>query len=188
MTHGAPIDAQLNALAASVERANRPRSLLVIPAALLVAGAVFALWALRDLRAQGGALAAERRSVERVAGLVGEIQTLKAADIDSAALYPTVAFIRSEVENAWREPGLPFREPPSISSPRQSTAVQVPLIIRTDVVCTVNNEALDTILKWIDNVLRRGELAGRIFLTQVQFTPSGAGWRATLQFSLYERK
>ena len=188
MSRPATIDAQLNALAASVERANRPRSLLVIPAALLVASAVFALWSFRELRAQGSALVNERRSVERIAGLVGEIQALKEADVDTAALYPTVAFIRSEVENAWREAGLPFREPPIISSPRQSTAVQVPLIVRTDVVCTVNNEALDTILRWIDNVLRRGDLAGRIFLTQVQLTPGGTGWRATIQFSLYERK
>jgi hypothetical protein len=189
MTRSAQVESQLAAMASAVDRANRPTSLLTVPALVVLVAAVFAVASLRAMNSQRQALRLAQARVAQVASTIEKIRAEERTGFDLESLYSTMPYFGSQVgQDTWLQPDIGFRDTPTITGPATSTAVQSPLIIRQDYTCSVNNEPIEAILTAIDRTLRHEHLQGRVFVSNAMLTPTGSGWRASVRFSLYEKK
>lgn len=185
----AQTEAQLAALAAAADRANRPTSLLTIPFVLLIVTVLFSVWAYRGLATQRSIVQARQVQMVKVAQFVERIKGQQKQNIDLAAIYPPAPFLGSQVgDETWKTQGRGFREPPTISQVSSTRVDNNSSIYRSDVTVTVNNEELSNIFTATDATLNHEFLKGRAFVSQANLTPTGTGWRAVLRFSVYEKK
>lgn len=189
MARTAQNEMQLAAFAAGVDRANRPTSLLTIPALILAVAVIYAGWSFRAMLSSRAALKNTQVQVDEIRDLATSIHAEKTKGVDLGALYDARPFFGSQVgEETWKTGSLGFRQVPIISGPTPSTVFTTPRLDRQDVTCTVNDEPLPAIFEAIERTLDHQFLKGRAFVSQVMLTPAGSGWRGTIRFSLYESK
>lgn len=181
------LEQQLSAMAASVDRANRPTSLLMIPLLMVIAAVMYLGWAWRDMAAQRNLVSVRVREVEQINDTVAQIQAEKSKAIDIAALYPAAYYFGSQVDEAWKLTNIPFREPPVIGNNTPTPILTNPPINRSEVQVTINSEPLENILRGVDETLRHEFLKDRAFISMAQLTPAGNGWRSTIRVSVYHR-
>lgn len=187
MTPAASLEQALAPLAASADRANKPVSLLTIPALVVLIAAGYALYSFRGL-ATAKALVARRESdSQRLVGLVDSIKKERTKGVNVASLYPEAPFFLSQVQDSWKPPRLAptLREPPQLGAVTTSTVLREPAIIRSEVQVTINSEPLKSVLDGVDTTLRHEFLQNRAFVSFVQLTPSGDGWRSVFRFTIY---
>lgn len=182
------VDMQLSAFAAAADRANRPTSLLAFPLLLAVIATVVLLWSFSQFSAARAIAGAEAENQVRIDSLVSAIEAESQAALDFEKLYPPNPYVSSEINASWRESGVNFSTPPIVSDPVRSVALAGPAgtIHRLVVSCSVTSEPLEEILQWIDNVLRNPTLQGHVWVSHLQLSPSGNGWRANIRFALYQ--
>lgn len=191
MTMRSPeLDMQLSAMAAATDRANRPHSLLVIPLLLVVAATIVLLWSASRVSAAKAAVITQKSNLSRIEQLVDAIKSETQATVDLEKLFPRQAYFSSNVTESWRDRGVNFSQPPAVSDPVSSRILSGPhgVVSRSEVTCSLTSEPLEEILKWIDNVLRHPSLQGQVWVSHLQLSPSGRGWRATIRFALYEAR
>lgn len=189
MAKAAQSEMQLNAMAAAVDRANRPTSLLTIPAVLLVAALLYSVWSYRGLAAERSVLRARQSQVARIDSLIRDIETEKKKGIDLEKTYPASPYFGSYVDDTWKKnPSAAFREPPTVSQVSQGRVDTTSPLTRSEVTVTVTNEPLESILRAIEGTLSHEFLKGQVFVSQATLTPAGTGWRAIVKFSLYEKR
>lgn len=183
------IEMELASMAAAADRANRPVSLLSIPLLLVVASLLFAAFAYRGLAVQRSLVVHRQAQAARVYELVRQIELEQKKTVDLDRLYPPAPFFGSQVaDDVWKKPDFAFREPPNVGSLISTRADALSQVYRSDVTVTVANEPLEKIFRATDAVLNHPHLDGRPFISQVMLTPTGTGWRATVRFSVYEKK
>lgn len=186
---GTELHTHISALAASVDRANRPSSLLALPTLLVAAALIVVLWSFSQLRGARAEVALERANLASISRLANEIGAELHSEIDFEALYPRQAHFGSEVIASYQNQGLKFAIPPTIGEPVLATVLSTPVtVMRLDLQCSVTSEPLEVILQWIDTVLRHPTLGGQVWVSSLQLSPSGAGWAASIRFSLYEAR
>lgn len=179
------LEQQLSAMAAGVDRANRPTSLLMIPLLLVIAAVVFLAWSWRDMATQRNLVALRVREVEEINKTVSAIQAEKTKAIDIAGLYPAAPFFGSQVEQAWKQTNIPFREPPIIGNNTPAPILTNPPINRSEIQVTSNSEPLENIMRGVDETLKHEFLRDRAFISMAQLTPAGNGWRSMIRVTLY---
>lgn len=187
MKRNANMEMQLASVAAAVDRANRPASLLTIPVLLLLASVLYLVWAMNGFGRRWVALEAQIEQTKQIRATVNAIVAEQSKGVDLVSLYPNQPYFGSYVDEIWKQQ-IGFREPPVVSQVSSQTAIASPPIARSDVTCSVNNESLEQVMKAIDSTLAREFLRGHTFVSQATLVPTGAGWRATVRFSLYEKK
>lgn len=190
------VELQLQAMAAAADRANRPAAWLGVPILALAAAFLFGVIALRQYRdARAGLNAAQSEGV-RIVGLINEIQKAESAGIDLERLFPVRQFFGSQIVACFEgdpesgvEP-IAFNpaEKPTVGDPKSVQLGTAGGITRTEIACVVNNDSLDKIFQWIDQVLRHKFLKGKVFVSALRLTPGSPGWRAEITFTLYEMK
>lgn len=185
MILSAQIEQQLTTMAAAVDRANKPTSLLLVPMLLVVASLGFVLWGWREMSSQRALVSARVREVDEITKLVGQIQNERGKSVDIASLYIRLPFMGSQVSEAWTGTGITFREPPIVGSTSTNPILSNPVLLRSEVQVTTNNEPLENILKGVDATLRHEVLGPQAFVSLAQLTPAGGGWRSTIRFSAY---
>jgi len=186
---GSDLHTHISALAAAVDRANRPSSLLALPMLLVATALIVVLWSFSQFGAARAELQSQRASKASIDALFNDIKAERQSEIDFEALYPRQAHFGSEVIASYQSQGLKFATPPTIGEPVLATVLSTPVtVMRLDLQCSVTSEPLDVILKWIDNVLRHPTLGGQVWVSSLQLSPSGAGWAASIRFSLYETR
>lgn len=175
-------------MAAGVDRANRPSSLLAFPLLLVFAALLVLFWSFSRLSAARSEARAEVRNQERIEQLVAAIEAESSASIDFEALYPRNPYFASDIVASWRDQGVVFSTPPLVSDPIEAVVLTGAggTIRRQEVQCSVTSEPLEQILAWIDNVLRRPNLQGQVWVSSLQIRPAGAGWGASIRFAAYE--
>jgi hypothetical protein len=189
MAKPAQTEMQLSAMASAVDRANRPTSLLTVPALVLVAAFLFCMWSYRGLAAERSALRAKQSELARIDAVIRDIETEKKKGIDLEKAYPPAPYFGSYVEDVWKKDlAGQFKEPPTVGQVTQGRVDTTSPLTRSEMTVTVANEPLEAILKAIEGTLNREFLKGQVFLSQVQLTPTGTGWRAVARFSLYEKR
>ncbi|MDX2115085.1 MAG: hypothetical protein SFZ24_05615 [Planctomycetota bacterium] len=187
MLKPAAADAQLAAVAASIDRSNRPASLMTIPLVLLVAATIFAGISFRSMSSRRAAVAGQAAQLQLVRSLAERLRAEQTAGLDLATLYSDLPFFGSQVgQDSWQT--VSFSRPPVVSNVTSASAVANPPIVRYDVTCSVDNEPLDKIFEATEKTLHSEPLVGRAFVSQANLTPTGTGWRATLRFSAYAKK
>lgn len=192
----AQTELQLQAQAAAADRANRPGAFILIPLAALCAAVLFTVFSVRTFLAERGNLAKAASDGTAVVELINGIRTEETKVIDPAKLFIQRQFFGSQILeciNGEPESGIepiPFKEPkPTVGDARSSAAPgAAPGINRTEIQCTVNNEPLDLIFQWIDQVLNHPSLKGQVFISSLRLQPVAPGWNATVTFALYEFK
>lgn len=187
MIPSAQVEQQLSAMAAAVDRANRPLSLLSIPILLVMVSAVFALWSWRGVDRERGLVRARLNEAQMISQRVSEIKAERAKAIDIESLYPPMPYVGSQVDEAWKKNVQGFRETPNVGSPTTSDIISNPRIARTDVDVVLNNEPLPLVLQGIEATLNHEFLKGSAAVSQVQLTPAGNGWRSAIRFTAYHR-
>lgn len=175
-------------MAASVDRANRPGSLLAFPLLLVAVALLVVFWSFSRLNSARGDARAEIRNLERIEQLVAAIEAESQAAIDFAALYPRKPYFASDIIASWRDAGINFSSPPLVGDAIEAVVLSGAngTIRRQEVQCSITSEPLDLILQWIDNVLRRPNLKGQVWVSSLQIRPAGAGWGASIRFGAYE--
>lgn len=185
----AQTEMHLAALASAVDRANRPTSLLTLPFVLLIVVVLFAAWSYRSLSGERAALRARQTQVRQIERLVAQIKGESRKEVDLEKLYPKANFLGSQVaDDVWTSGKFQFSTPPTVSQISSSRVDNTSPLFRSDVSVTVNNEPIERIFEAIDATFNHEQLRGRVFITQALLTPSGTGWRATIRFSVYEKK
>lgn len=182
------LDTQLSAMAASVDRANRPTSLLAFPLLLVAAALLVVVWSFSRLSSARAEVRAEQSNLNRIEQLVSAIQAETQSAINFEALYPRKPYFASDIISSWRDQGIEFSTPPVVGEAIEAVVLSGAsgTIRRQEVQCTVTSEPLDKILAWIDNVLRRPNLVGQVWVASLQIRPAGAGWGASIRFGAYE--
>lgn len=192
----AQTELQLQAMAAAADRANRPSEFILIPLVALLAAVLFTIFSVRTFLAERGNLAKAANDGTAVVELINGIRAEEAKAIDPAKLFIQRQFFGSQILdciNGDPDSGieaLPFKEPkPTVGDARSSAAPGAASgINRTEIQCTVNNEPLDLIFRWIDQVLEHPSLKGQVFISSLRLQPAAPGWSATVTFALYEFK
>ncbi len=182
------LDRQLAAMAGSVDRANRPGSLLAFPLLLVAAALLVVFWSFSRLSSARAEARAEIRNLDRIEQLVDAIDAESNSAIDFEALYPRKPYFATDIIASWRDAGIPFSMPPLVSDPIEAVVLSGAngTIRRQEVQCSVTSEPLDQILQWIDNVLRRPNLKGQVWVSSLQIRPAGPGWGASIRFGAYD--
>lgn len=193
MIRSVQLETQLAAYAAAVDRANRPLSLLTIPAVILIAALLFVAWSYRGMAQQKQLLALRTIQTKDVAQMVAAIQAEKDKGVDLGSLYSAMPFFDVQMEEAWiSKSALSFTTPPQISGVQSSSIIAATpkskALNRSEITVTVNNEALPTILAGINSALNHEILRGRAFLSWFQMSPAATGWNWSMKFALYETK
>lgn len=175
-------------MAGSVDRANRPTSLLAFPILLVFVALVVILWSFSRMNAARAQAQSELRNLERIDVLVSSIKAERQATIDFEALYPRKHHFASEIILSWRDQGVEFSTPPLVSDPIAAIVLSGAggAIHRQEVQCSITSEPLELILEWIDNVLRNPTLQGQVWVSSLQLRPAGRGWAASIRFAAYE--
>lgn len=186
----AQLESQLAAFASAADRANRPTSMLTIPALLMVAALLYMFWAYRGLSAERGIAVAKQGQSSQIMTLVSQIKAEKAKEVDLTKKYQAAPFLGSQVgDETWKLPERGLREAPTVSQISSAKIDNTSPILRSDVTVTVNNEDIGAILGAVDATLNHEQLKQlNVFVSQANLTPSGTGWRATLRFSVYEMR
>ena len=185
MTASAQLEQQLTALAAGIDRANKPTSLLSIPMLLIVVACFWTFWQHRSMRGAQALIDAKTNEVQEITKLVGLIKTERTKSVDIAKLYDKLPFFGSQVEEAWKQRNIPFRESPNLGNVTPSQILSNPIIFRSDVQVTINNDSFEHIAKAVDSTLKHEFLERRVFVSLAQLTPVVGGWRSTIRFSAY---
>lgn len=175
-------------MAASVDRANRPSSLLVFPLLLVAVALLVVFWSFARLNTARGEARAEINNLDRIEQLVGAIEAETQSAIDFEALYPRKPYFASDIIASWRDEGIQFSTPPLVGEAIEAVVLSGAsgTIRRQEVQCSITSEPLEQILAWIDNVLRRPNLIGQVWVSSLQIRPAGAGWGASIRFGAYE--
>ena len=182
------LDRQLSAMAASVDRANRPSSLLAFPLLLVAAALLVVFWSFSRLNSARAEARSELSNLNRIEQLVAAIEAETQSAIDFEALYPRKPYFASDIIASWRDAGIAFSAEPLVGNAIEAVVLTGPsgAIRRQEVQCSITSEPLDQILAWIDNVLRRPNLKGQVWVSSLQIRPAGAGWGASIRFGAYE--
>lgn len=192
----AQTELQLQAMAAAADRANRPGEFILVPLVALLAAVLFTIFSARTYLAERANLTKAAGDGTAVVELINGIRTEESKAIDPARLFPARQFFGSQILDCIKgdpesgiEP-LPFKEPkPTVGDARSAPAPGAAAgINRTEIQCTVNNEPLDLIFQWIDQVLNHPSLKGQVFISSLRLQPVAPGWSATVTFALYEFK
>jgi hypothetical protein len=175
-------------MAGSVDRANRPGSLLAFPLLLVGAALLVVFWSFSRLSAARAEARSEIRNRDRIEQLVAAIDAESSSAINFEALYPRKPYFASDIIASWREEGIPFSTPPLVGEVVEAVVLSGAngTIRRQEVQCSVTSEPLELILQWIDNVLRRPNLKGQVWVSSLQIRPAGPGWGASIRFGAYE--
>ena len=192
MIRSGQIDAQLQAMAAGVDRANRPTTLVVIGAAVLAIAAIFALWSGGRFLNARKRLASEMYARSTVANLLSVTAGRKQETPDLDALYPPQPYFDTNVyETALNVYGLTQDEKgklPVAVRPRESPKplTGTPGVGKTSVDVTFNAQPLDKIFGLM-NAVQESQYLRTTFVSSINLTPIPTGWNATIRFGAYEK-
>jgi len=181
---------QLTAMANASDRANRPRTLLLIPALALLAGLIFLAVSYSSFGDARRRVEAEAFQAQRLARLVGTYESLQRQRVDLSDVYPPVE-LELKVLEAYDDAGIPFDREPRIQAERQQLLPATRSnVVRTTVKAIASNESLENILRWTHNVVHHPDLEGRAFVYAITLTPlpMSEAWSATIDFAIYETR
>ncbi len=190
----ASVEAQLRAMANATDRANKPVGLLVLGLVVAVGFGLYALAAgTRWTGARTSYARAQADSVD-IDRLIARYKNHKASTPDIPKIFPALASMGSDIENAARavwgvQPNQPV---PGVSVGRKlnGTIFDPPVrdILNLHTVeATISDQPLDKIMQWLAKVEGDG-LLGPTFVSSVSLNPANAGWQGSVRFSTYERK
>lgn len=177
---------QLASVASAIDRANRPVSFLVFPAALLLVAMVYLGWAGLQVRGASRTLDARRGQATQIESLVEQIREQSRKQVDLASFFPSQPFFVSTIQ-ATADPKnfSEFARPPVLERERSFPESSDPPLERAEIGATIQLENLDAIFKWIDTALNDEQLKGKVFLSQIRLQPISNGWGGNLRFSVY---
>jgi len=184
----AQVDAQLSGMAASRDTANQPRMLVVLSAVLLAAALIFLMVGARKVSSARHSLANAQSYATRIDGLLNQIDTKKSSKVDFTKLYPKQPYLQVFTQDLVDKGSYEFTNKPSVSSPREILVLRDAGVYQLTIQCRIQQESLDKILKWIDDILRLKQLRGQAFLSHITLTPQGSGWQSSFDISVYTTK
>lgn len=192
MIRPAKIDAQLNAMAGSADRANRPTTLVIMGAGVVAVAAIFALWSGARFLTARQRLQAEMNNRAQVGMFLTQIASKKQETPDLDAKYPPLPFFDPNVhETALNVYGLSQDEKaklPVAVRPRESPKplTGTPGVSKTSVDVTFNAQPLEKIFALINAVQENKDLR-TTFVSSINLTPITTGWNGTIRFGAYEK-
>lgn len=177
---------QLASMAAAIDRANRPVSFLVVPAALLLVALIYVVWAGTQVRSASRNLAQQRGQALQIESLTQQIREQSRSQIDLASYFPPQPHFVSTIQaTASSENFKKFARPPVFERERAFPESSDPPIERAEIGVTIQLENLDAVFEWIDAVLNHDTFRGKVFLSQIRLQPISNGWGGNLRFSVY---
>jgi hypothetical protein len=189
---GLPADTyrQLTAMANAADRSNRPTTLLAVPALAVIAGLIVLFISWSGYAQKRETLEAMEYQTTRLARLVGQYESLRAAQVDETRQYPPIPDFELKVIEAYDDAGIPFERPPSVRSPSSRNLPTTDGISRTTIKAVSSNEPLENILQWVHNVIHHPDLEGRAFVYAITLTPipGSERWSGNIDFAIYETR
>ncbi|MBL0926798.1 MAG: hypothetical protein IBJ11_03990 [Phycisphaerales bacterium] len=183
-------EAQLAALAAAADRANRPTGMIVLTALLAGIGLAFLLVSLAAYSRSKSEYRVNFETATRTRKLLADIDSLRQLRPDVNKLYPPTNFMTANIsevaQQVWGSAAL--------SSVRIGDAQISPLpfsegVDRATVQCVIDSQPLEKILRWIDEVPKhKGFMDGghKVFVSQFTVQPSGPGWQANINYTMFQ--
>lgn len=179
---------QLSASAGALDRANRPRMLLVVPALLLLGALVFLLIAGTRFGDARQRLAAQNEQRQTVEELIQRTVANRADTPDLASLYPKRVFMDSDVQDLISEVfGPDGTQTITLGRKRERPLLTSPDLEIVDLDATIRNVDIFDLFRWIARVENDERLKG-IFVSNLRLQPGQGGWNGTVQFRLYQMK
>lgn len=178
-------EAQLASMASAIDRANRPVSFLLVPAALLIVAIAYLAWSGLQVRTASRHLALSQAQTVQIESLTEQIRKQGERAIDLAAYFPPQPHFVSSIQDTATVPGIGFARPPVIETERRFPEGNDPPLERAEIGATVQLENLDAVLEWIDTALNAEQLKGKVFLSQIRLQPISNGWGANIRFGVY---
>ncbi|MGD9691332.1 MAG: hypothetical protein AB7G17_00655 [Phycisphaerales bacterium] len=175
----------LNALARSAERANRPTSMVVFTALLLLAAVVFAGWSAMGARAASREFqreAAQRREVERAVSEIKALQAQRTQGAGALAAFAPEASLLSKMAQAATASGL--TTPPQIQPPNREEMPGSPLIKQV-VTARADGQEPSAVFAWLKKCLE--DIPG-LYVSQFALRPTRLGWSVEIRFARWEIK
>lgn len=185
------IDTQLQAMAASADRANRPTGLVVIGGAVLTLAAIFALWSGFSFLKARNRLKDEMATREWVGVRLARIASKKQETPDLDAIYPPMPYFDTNIEDTAlkvyeiakeeKQAKLPVAVRPP-DGPRPLTGT--PGVGKTTVDVSLNAQPIEKILGLL-NATQESPYLKTAFVSSINLTPIPAGWNAQIRFAAY---
>jgi len=166
---------QMALTAASRERANRPRALIVGAGALFVVAALIALVGLGARARAASGLRAEARRQGDVVARIRELETLRAAQ--EAAATPTgeplsVLELAQKMGDIAQEVGMKDR----LAPPREISETRGRIVVKRYTFQNVRNAELAPMIEWLARATR--EVPG-LEVFGLELVPDASGWNMT---------
>jgi len=176
---------RLRSLAASSERRNRPRTLLVAAGVALLAGAAYAGWAAQDAADARRALRNAERTLANVEALVEAIEAARTTTTQAQVTdrYRPDPQLLSKLTAVQREVGL-LEEATLRESPRRIGGGSGSEVAARVVNVNMRNVALSDAMTFVNGALDRVE---GLFVTRVALDPTASGWIIDVDLARWER-
>lgn len=183
------VERQLAAMASARERANNPRSLLVLGGLALVVGLIVVIWAMISVAGARARFAGAENRAQRWAEQLATIESLSGSAPDLAELYPISSFIKSDYEGIVRQMW-PNQIPQlSVGTHQRRRTIPDSAIEQWEI--EVNSNAtgveLDRFMQFINAAIeKQGQKPTFVSHISLVPVPSSANWRATTRIGMYQ--
>lgn len=179
---------QLTASASALDRANRPRMLLIVPGLLLVGALLFLLVSTARYMGERERMALQNEQRRALDGLIEQTMDARANTPNLAKQYPVRVFMDSDIQDLIGEVlGPEGNRAIILGRKRERPLLGSPELNVVDLDATVQNVQIFDLFRWIASVESDERLAG-IFLSSLRLSPTQNGWRGNVQFRLYQKK
>lgn len=179
---------QLSATANALDRANRPRMLLVVPALLLIGALIFLFVSHSRFSGERDRLSVQNAQRSAMEGIITQTMELRADTPNLAREYPIRVFMDSDIHDLIGEVlGPEGTQKITLGRKSERQVLTSPELNMVDLEANVRNIDLFDLFRWIARVESDERLSG-IFVSNLRLSPAQGGWTGSVRFRLYQKK